>query len=189
MGSSPLDPVIQQLDGLGKDATKIVKQSLNAPMKFVQQQARWALGSSGIKDFNRSVWRSIGRKVFTKQGYIVGAKVGIGVGMKNPRQRNYKGETDDQFAARRAKTRNIVSPIAHLLSMGTAERSTGYTTRIKRGKNGLKVNHDRTGFKYRHTGRINPNHYFKTAVDGATAQAAGMFQDRMRELVAKALGR
>ena len=192
MASNPgMDRLISRLETLGKDATKLVKKALAEPLKVVQKAARSGLGASGLNDPNRAIWRSIGRKVFTKGGYITGAKVGFGVGMKNPRQRTTKGETVEQYQDRRAKTRNVVSPVAHLLSMGTAQRWTGAVgirRKLKEGRTVI-VGQRSTGKPRMYRGAIKPNPYFKSSTTGATPAAKEAFETAMDSLVKQTLGK
>lgn len=192
MASNPgIDRLIARLETLGKDATKLVKKALAEPLKVVQKAARAGLGASGLRDTNRAIWRSIGRKVYTKGGFITGAKVGFGVGMKNPRQRLGKGETDQAFADRKAKTRNIVSPVAHLLSMGTQHRWTGSVGIRKKLKDGrmVVIGQRNTGNPRQYRGFIKPNPYFRTSTGAATPAAKEAFAGAMDSLVKQTLGK
>lgn len=192
MSNAQMDDLIARLDTLDKESIKLIKKALSEPLKSVQKAARAGLASSGINDKNKTIWRAIGRRVSSKGGRIVAAKVGIGVGSKNPRQRFSKGESDVSFAKRLLRhAKGLQSPQAHLLSLGTDDRWTGHhRSRIdKTSKYGLSKGGGPNGKPVMFRGRIKPNPYFKRATQAETNHAMQEFQGTMTTLMKQILGK
>lgn len=193
-----MEPLIKQLSELGKNATGIVRKALQSPLKIVQEKARQGVASAvRFRDLRGHIAASIGRKVYSARGFIVAGKVGVGVGMKNPRFRNLAGhgwrydkaETFDQYELRAgALTGRRAAFQAHLLSLGTQDRWTGYTTRWKRGADGKKVKDAPTGHPRRYTGRIIADPYFRNVTSTVGPEAARQFEQSITTEIRKELG-
>lgn len=188
-----MDTVVAQLTELGREAPKIVRKSLSAPMRAVQKAAQQAAGAATrFKDTHGNIAASIGRKVYTKQGFIAAAKVGIGVGMKNPRWREKAGhgwkynraESIGDFFGRTSGKRSVAFQ-AHLLSLGTAQRYTGHRSRSGRDKQGKYITKGKTKSPVMYRGFITPDQYFRAAISGTESTVTTLFAASLTEQVRK----
>lgn len=187
-----INEAIAGMERLGKEAVPVMRKVIRKGLVIYQKSIQAAVPEARTQGHSAvNIRNAIGIRTVSKGGSIVEAKVGANVNKKQPRQRFAKGESDEDFIARRNKIKpiNLAHPAAHLLALGTADRSTGYTTRRKVGADGKKVNHDRTGHRYRYTGRIIAYPFVKLGVAAKQAAVENQMALWLKEYVDKELAK
>jgi len=165
--------VLEALRRVPLKAPEIVKKAASTAMKQLEGPMRAAIPFESIK-------RGIGSSVRSRSNVLTVAKAGLGVNKLRADVAAYGAYKKKVFGSR------LIVPHAHLYILGTDERSTGYTTRSYKRKDGShQPAHERTGFRYRYTGKARPHLVLTSVIQAQRSQVAGTFESTVISLVQK----